>query len=75
VYTAGIGIGTLIGLAIFVYAGKWLINKLQASYSTINISVGIIFIISAFVQLYRVLNKPIEEQIKEKTYFEKKNKE
>ena len=71
-YTAGIGVGTLIGLGVFIYAGKWLVNKLQASHRAINISVGIIFVISAFIQLYRVINKPVQEQFKEKTYLEKK---
>jgi len=69
-YTAGIGVGTLIGLAVFVYAGKWLINKLKASHRAINITVGIIFVISAVIQLYRVLTKPVEEQFRGKTYLE-----
>jgi threonine/homoserine/homoserine lactone efflux protein len=71
-YTAGIGVGTLIGLGIFIFAGKWLVNKLQASHRAINIAVGIIFVISAIIQFYRVVNKPMEEQFKGKTYLEKK---
>lgn len=71
-YTAGIGIGTLTGLAIFIFAGKLLVNKLKASQRAINITVGIIFIISAAFQLYRVINKPMTEQLKEKTSLEKK---
>ncbi|MEO5996516.1 MAG: LysE family transporter [Chitinophagaceae bacterium] len=71
-YTAGIAVGTLIGLGIFIYAGKWLVNKLKASHRAINITVAIIFVISAFVQLYRVLNKPIEDQFNGKTYLEGK---
>ncbi len=71
-YTVGIGIGTLIGLGIFIFAGKWLVNKLQASHRAINIAVGIIFVISAIIQLYRVINKPIKEQFKAKTYLENK---
>lgn len=71
-YTVGIGFGTLLGLAIFIFAGKWLVNKLQASHRAINITVGIIFAISAAIQLYRVINKPLQEQLKEKTYLEEK---
>ena len=71
-YTIGIGIGTLIGLAIFIFAGKWLVNKLQASHRAINIAVGIIFVVSAVIQLYRVINKPMKEQFKAKTYLENK---
>jgi len=71
-YTAGIGIGTLIGLGIFIFAGKWLVNKLQASHKAINITVGIIFVVSAIIQLYRVINKPIQDQFKTKTYLNNK---
>ena len=54
-YIAGIAIGTLTGLALFIYGGKWLVNKLNASQRTINIIAGIVFLISAFVQLYRCI--------------------
>lgn len=63
-YTAGIGTGTLAGLAIFIFAGKWVLNKLNTGHRVINIIVGIVFIISAAIQLYRVLYKPIELQLK-----------
>jgi threonine/homoserine/homoserine lactone efflux protein len=72
-YTAGIGIGSMLGLGVFIFAGKWLVQKLNASHRTINITVGIIFTISAIIQLYRVVDKPINEQFKEKTYLEKDN--
>jgi len=67
VYTAGIGTGTLSGLAIFVFGGKWLVSKMKASQRAINLGVGIIFIISAGIQLYRVINKPAFEHISTKT--------
>jgi threonine/homoserine/homoserine lactone efflux protein len=66
VYTAGIGIGTLTGLALFIFSGKWLLKKLNASHRIINIIVGIVFIISATIQLYRVLYKPLDQQLKTK---------
>ena len=64
VYIAGIGTGTLTGLAIFIFAGRWLLAKLHASQRIINIIVGIVFIISAAIQLYRVLYKPLDQQLK-----------
>jgi threonine/homoserine/homoserine lactone efflux protein len=62
-YTAGIGIGTLAGLAIFIFAGSWLLRKLNASHRIINIIVGIVFIISAAIQLHRVWYQPLEQQL------------
>lgn len=65
VYTVGIGIGTLSGLAIFIFAGKWAMNKMNASQRWLNIFVGIIFLISAVVQFYKVVKaKPLVENTK-----------
>ncbi len=66
VYTVGIGIGTLAGLALFIFAGKWLSVKLKAGNRIINIIVGIVFVISAVIQFYRVLNKPFGQQLHSK---------
>jgi threonine/homoserine/homoserine lactone efflux protein len=71
-YTIGIGTGTLLGLALFIFAGKWLVNKLNASHRIINTTVGVIFVVSAAIQLYRVVTKPPKEQFKGKTYLESK---
>lgn len=65
-YTVGIGIGTLGGLAFFVFGGKWLVSKLNASQRAINLAVGIIFIVSAGLQLYRVLHKTPEQEFNPK---------
>lgn len=69
-YTIGIGIGTLMGEAIYIFAGRWLMNKLKAGQRAINMVVGCVFIISAFIQLYRVAFKPSSldsKEIKEAT--------
>jgi len=65
-YMAGIGIGTLAGLAIFIYAGGWLVKRLHTSRRIINLIVGAVFIISATIQLYRLLYKPLDQQLKVK---------
>lgn len=56
-YIAGIATGTLTGLALFIYAGKWILKKLNAGHKTINIIVGSVFVISAFVQFYRLIRQ------------------
>jgi len=66
VYITGIGIGTLTGLAVFIFAGKWLMTKLQASNRFINLLVGIVFVISAAIQLYRVVHKSFDQQLQNK---------
>ncbi len=54
-FTLGSGIGTLGGLIIYMYGGNWLVKKMNTSNRTLNKLMGIIFIIAAVAQLYRVL--------------------
>jgi threonine/homoserine/homoserine lactone efflux protein len=56
-YTVGIGIGTLMGFAVFIYGGRWLVQRLKASHRGINLFVAVVFIVSAVIQLLRVLNE------------------
>ncbi|MEO6932555.1 MAG: LysE family transporter [Chitinophagaceae bacterium] len=63
-YTVGIGLGTLSGLAFFIFGGKWLVAKMKASHRVVNFGVGIIFVISAVIQFYRLVTKPAGEEFK-----------
>src|SRR5579864_3156102 len=54
-FTLGSGVGTLGGLIIYMYGGNWLVKKMNTSNRTLNKLMGIIFIIAAVAQLYRVL--------------------
>ncbi|ULQ57860.1 LysE family translocator [Flavihumibacter rivuli] len=58
VYTLGIGIGTVTGLLLFIYGGKWLVRRMNAGQKFLNILVGIVFLLSAGIQCYRVVTKP-----------------
>jgi threonine/homoserine/homoserine lactone efflux protein len=55
-FTAGSGIGTIGGLIVYMYAGNWLVTKMNTSNRTLNQIMGIVFMIAALTQLYRVLN-------------------
>ena len=54
-FTIGAGLGTLSGQAIYIHGGTWLIKKLKSGYKVLNILMGVVFIISASVQLYKLL--------------------
>ncbi|MFI5155731.1 MAG: LysE family translocator [Chitinophagales bacterium] len=56
-FTAGAGIRTLAGLAVYKYGGNWLVAKMKTSHRTLNQIMGIIFIIAALGQLYHILFK------------------
>ncbi|HCL05813.1 MAG TPA: lysine transporter LysE [Chitinophagaceae bacterium] len=57
-FTAGAGLGTIGGLALYIHGGNWLVKKNNASNKTLNQIMGVIFIITALIQLYRMVYKP-----------------
>lgn len=57
-FTLGAGLGTLIGLAVYIYGGNWAIKKMKTSSKTLNIVMGVIFILTASIQLYKMISSP-----------------
>ncbi len=57
-FTIGAGAGTLSGLAVYIHGGNWLVTKMKTSNQTLNKIMGIVFIITALIQLYRMLFRP-----------------
>ena len=57
-FTGGAAIGSIAGLALYVYGGKWVISKMKASNRQLNIFMGVVFILASLYQLYNVLFKP-----------------
>lgn len=64
-YCIGIAIGTLIGEAIYVFGGEFLVNTIGANQSQINYFVAAVFLVTALIQLYRVLSKKSKLESKE----------
>lgn len=54
-FTIGCGLGTLLGLALYMYGGNFLVTKMKTSNRTLNKIMGVIFILAACAQLYRLL--------------------
>ncbi len=54
-FTAGSAAGGISGLALYMYGGNWLITKMNTTNKTLNIVMGIIFIVAALAQLYRMV--------------------
>jgi threonine/homoserine/homoserine lactone efflux protein len=57
-FTDGAAIGSIAGLVVYMYGGRWIINKMKASNKQLNVFMGIVFIIAALWQLYNILYKP-----------------
>jgi threonine/homoserine/homoserine lactone efflux protein len=58
IYVGGIGIGSMLGYAIFIFGGNYLVNKLKANQNILNWVIGSILLITAIIQLYKILYRP-----------------
>lgn len=54
-FTIGAGCGTLAGIALYIHGGKWVIKKLGANNRTLNYIMGLVFIVAALIQLYKII--------------------
>lgn len=59
-FTVGAGLGTLTGIALYIYGGKWAVTKMGANNKSLNYILGAIFIVAAIIQLYRSLDSPLQ---------------
>jgi len=56
-YIIGIGIGTLLGNCVFIFGGKWMVQRINNSEQYLNWIIGGIFTITALIQLWRIIKK------------------
>jgi threonine/homoserine/homoserine lactone efflux protein len=54
IFTLGSALGTVGGLAVYMYGGNWLVLKMKASNQALNKFMGIIFVLAAVIQVYRI---------------------
>ena len=55
IYIVGIGAGTLIGNCVFIFGGKWLVQRISNSQQYINWVIGGIFAITAIIQAIKMI--------------------
>ena len=55
IYIIGIGFGTLIGNCLFIFGGKWLVQRIANSQQYINWVIGGIFAITAIIQAIKMI--------------------
>lgn len=54
-YIIGIGIGTLLGNCVFIFGGKWMVQRIANSQQYLNWVIGGIFTLTALIQLIKIL--------------------
>jgi threonine/homoserine/homoserine lactone efflux protein len=54
-YIIGIGLGTLAGNCVFIFGGRWMVQRIENSQQYLNWVIGGIFAITAIIQLIKML--------------------
>lgn len=54
-YILGIGLGTLSGNCVFIFGGKWMVDRIANSQQYLNWVIGGIFTLTALIQLIKIL--------------------
>ena len=63
-YIIGIGIGSMMGNFVFIFGGKYVVDKLNANQNILNWVIGGIFGLTAIIQLIKILlHKDAAEKI------------
>ena len=57
IYIVGIGVGTLLGNCVFIFGGKWMVQRIANSEQYLNWVIGGIFTVTALIQLVMILQK------------------
>ncbi len=57
-YIAGIGIGTVAGFAVFVFAGSYFISQLSGHQDMVNWVIGIVLLFTFLIQLKKIISTP-----------------
>ena len=66
-YIIGIGLGTLIGHSVFIFAGQLFAKTLESNANIVNYVIGGVFTITAIIQLVKILrHKGMADSLKEK---------
>jgi len=55
IYIIGIGLGTLLGNCVFIFGGKWMVQKMNGNQNLINWIIGGVFALTAVIFLIKIL--------------------
>lgn len=57
VYILGIGLGTFIATCVFIFGGKFIVEKLNTNQQTLHLIIGGIFTVTSMIQIWKMLRK------------------
>jgi threonine/homoserine/homoserine lactone efflux protein len=56
-YIGGIGLGTFLGNAVFIFGGQLIVNRLNANQGVISWIIGGVFAVTAIIMAWRIVKK------------------
>lgn len=56
-YIVGIGLGTFAGNMVFVFGGRFIVDRLNANEKVMHMVIGCIFVITAAIMVWRIYHK------------------
>src|SRR6266496_5017646 len=57
-YVIGIGLSTVLGFMVFIYAGNYLVLQIQQHQTILNCIIGIVLLTTATIQVMKMINVP-----------------
>lgn len=57
-YVTGIGLGTIFGFMVFIYAGNFLVTQIQQHQTLLNCIIGGVLLITAAIQVKKMIEVP-----------------
>jgi threonine/homoserine/homoserine lactone efflux protein len=57
-YVVGIGLGTIFGFMVFIYAGNFLVSQIQQHQTLLNCIIGIVLLVTAIIQVKKMIAVP-----------------
>jgi threonine/homoserine/homoserine lactone efflux protein len=56
-YICGIGCGTFVGNAVFIFGGRMMVNSLNANQNVLNYVIGGVFAVTAMIQAFKMITR------------------
>jgi threonine/homoserine/homoserine lactone efflux protein len=57
-YIGGIGLGTFAGNLVFIYGGRFVVDRLNANQQVLHSIIGAIFALTVVIMVYKIIKKP-----------------
>jgi threonine/homoserine/homoserine lactone efflux protein len=65
IYIAGIGTGTFVGNLIFIFGGRFIVDRVNANQQILQWIIGSIFVVTAIIMFIKTMKKPSTDPVRQ----------